>query len=152
MFARQQPWTNLKIWVPCGKPLKNKHFYFEILLGYHKVSWWYPNFLKRKFDTSALKWRVTRVFWIIGTKIIWKNKRTPKKVPELYVSSIEMHRKFLMYLDFWNTPYILHIFFESEYAAQLYDLHQTLSSIANGEALLSTIELFIKVKIIANVW
>ena len=22
------------------------------------------NFLKRKFDTSALKWRVTRAFWI----------------------------------------------------------------------------------------
>ena len=42
------------------------------------------NFLKRKFDTSALKWRVTRVFWIARTEIISKNKRTPHKVTGLY--------------------------------------------------------------------
>ena len=42
------------------------------------------NFLKRKFDTSALKWHVARVFWIIRTKIISKNKRTPLKVSGLY--------------------------------------------------------------------
>ena len=28
MFARQKPLTNFKIWVPCGKPLKNAIFLF----------------------------------------------------------------------------------------------------------------------------
>ena len=42
------------------------------------------NFLKRKFDTSAFKWRVTRVFCIVRTEIISKNKRTSNKVSWLY--------------------------------------------------------------------
>ena len=41
-------------------------------------------FFKRKFDTSALKWRVARIFWIARTEIISKNKRTPNKVTGLY--------------------------------------------------------------------
>ena len=42
------------------------------------------NFLKRKFDTSALKRRVARVFWIARTELIPQNKRTPNKVSGLY--------------------------------------------------------------------
>ena len=46
------------------------------------------NFLKRKFDTSALKWRVTRVCWIAKTEIISKNKRTPKKFFRVVVTPL----------------------------------------------------------------
>ena len=67
-------------------PWKTRHFYFDALFGYHKVSWWYPKFSQEKFDTSALKWRVARVFWIARTEIISKNKRTPLKVSGLYIA------------------------------------------------------------------
>ena len=42
------------------------------------------NFLKQKFDTLALKWRVARIFLISTTQIISKNKRTPNKLSGLY--------------------------------------------------------------------
>ena len=48
-----------------------RHFYFDALFGHQKMSWWYPKFSQEKVqDFSPLKWRVTRVFWIGGTKMI----------------------------------------------------------------------------------
>ena len=46
-------------------------------------------FFKKKFDTSALKWRLARIFWIARTWISSKNKRTPNKVTWLYFRDIE---------------------------------------------------------------
>ena len=84
MFAKQQPWTNFEIWVPCGKPLKNKTFFFwgdiweqQGFMMVSKLFWQIRSLgdvFKLKCDTSALIWRVAHVFGITKQKSFRKTK------------------------------------------------------------------------------
>ena len=71
-------------------PWKTRHFYFEALFGYHKVSWWYPKFSQEKVWYFSFKMTCRTFFWIARTEIISKNKRTPNKVSGLYVEYCDL--------------------------------------------------------------
>ena len=82
---RKVCWKPSNIWGTMRKTLE-KHDIFILgrylgTTGCHDGT---QNFLKIKFDTSALKWRVARVFGTARTEITSKNKRTPHKVSGLY--------------------------------------------------------------------
>ena len=70
------------------KTLEKHDIFLRRYLGTTRCHDGTQNFLKRKFDTSALKWRVTRVCWIAKTEIISKNKRTPKKFFRVVVTPL----------------------------------------------------------------
>ena len=79
-------------------PWKHDIFILMRYLGTRRCHDGSQNFLKRKFETSAaLKWRVTRVFWIGGTKIIQKKQKDAKiKAPGLYIFLWRAKKKMIL--------------------------------------------------------
>jgi len=75
IFARQQPLTNFKIWVPCGKPLKNTTFLFWCVIWVPQGIVMVPKIFSRESLILQISNDVSHVFFeLLEQKLFRKTK------------------------------------------------------------------------------
>ena len=80
MFAKKQPWTNLKIWIPCGKPLKNMTFLLSGVIWVPQGVMMVPKVFSRESLILQLENDVPHVLLrLLEQKFIRKTKERQKK-------------------------------------------------------------------------